>query len=495
MSKIIIEKVNESFIKLHTDPGIQQELSEFFSFRAPNYQYSPLYKNKVWDGYIRLYNKRTKQLPAGLIRHVDIFAKDRKYTLEGYQYVADNYALVDARSLSVDLKLTNRGSPITPYDHQIIAITKAIRYKRLIIESSTSSGKSLIAYVICRYLLQKGYKGLLIVPTTGLVEQMYGDFIDYSSENGWNTEINVQKIYAGQDKNLDKPLRISTWQSLANIEDKDWFKQFNFVIGDEVHTFTAKSLIEIMSKLVNCNYRIGMTGTVQDGEVPRLTLEGYFGPISKIATNKEMIDRKISADLLIYCLILKYKPIETDKIVLMNYHEELEFLTSHKIRNRFISNLALSLKGNTLITFQFVEKHGKLLYDILSKSGRKIYYIHGQTPTEEREQVRKIAESESGVIILASYGVFQAGVSIKNLHSIIFASPSKSKIRVLQTIGRGLRISDTKNLCKIYDIADDLRVGDNINYTLMHYVERMKLYQREYFKTKIYNINIGESCD
>lgn len=490
MSKIIVEKINESFLRIHTDPDVFQELYEYFTFKAPNYQYSPLYRQHKWSGDIHLLSKRTKQLPAGLIRHVEIFAKEYNHSVEGFLSLAENYALVNARDFSQALRLSAHKAPITPHEHQILAIAKALRYKRVILESSTNSGKSLVAYVVCRYLLQKQFKGLLIVPTIGLVEQMFGDFIDYSSINQWDVEANVHRIYGGQDKSVDKSLTVSTWQSLMTM-DKEYFKQFDFVIGDEAHKFQAKSLTELMGRMVNASYRIGMTGTVQDGEVPRLTLEGYFGPITTVATNKEMIDKKISADPIIKCLVLKYDVAECFTVRLLDYHQELDFLVGHKRRNNFISNLALSLKNNTLITFQFVEKHGQLLYDTLVKSGRKVHYIHGGTPVEEREAVRRIAEVENNVIILASYGIFQEGVSIRNLHSIIFASPSKSKIRVLQTIGRGLRVSDTKDRCDIYDIADDLRYDDRANYTIKHYVERIKLYQREQFKVKVYNINLG----
>jgi superfamily II DNA or RNA helicase len=493
MSVIYVEKINESQLKIHTEQAIEQELWEFYSFRDPNYKFTPQYRKYKWNGYIRLFQKRSKTLPAGLFRHLCIFAKERNHTIQGYQYLAQNFSIEDARNYTKGLNITTKGISITPYDHQVLAITKALRYKRTILESSTSSGKSLICYTISRYLIEKEKRGLIIVPTIGLVEQMYSDFQDYSSFNGWNTSTYVHKIYGGLDKFSVKQIYLSTWQSIYEMEDPDWYRQFEWVVGDEAHKFTGKSLTGLMTQMTNADYRIGMTGTVQDGEVHRLVLEGNFGPIAKIATNKELMDKKIVSDLLVKCLVLRYPQTECYAVSKMDYHKELDFLVTHKYRNNFIKNLSLSLKGNTMILFQFVEKHGKVLYELIKQAAgnRSVYLICGETEVEQREYIRKIVETENDAIIIASFGTCQEGISIKKIHSIIFASPSKSKIRVLQSIGRGLRLDESKEFATLYDIADDLRIGDEINITLLHYVERQKLYHREQFKVKVYNVNLG----
>lgn len=493
MSVIYVEKINESYLKIHSEAAIEHELWEFYSFRDPNYKFTPQFRKYKWNGYIRLFQKRTKTLPAGLFRHLCTFAKERGHTIEGYQYLANNFAIEDAKNFTKSLKLTAKGKIINPYDHQILAITKALRYKRAILESSTSSGKSLICYTLARHLIDQDKRGLIIVPTIGLVEQMYSDFQDYSSANGWDASQYVHKIYGGLDKFSVKQIYLSTWQSIYEMEDPDWYGQFDWVIGDEAHKFTGKSLTGLMNQMVNADYRIGMTGTVQDGEVHRLVLEGCFGPITKIATNKELMDKKIVSDLLVKCLVLKYPQTDCHAVSFMDYQKELEFLVTHKYRNNFIKNLALSLKGNTMILFQFVEKHGKVLYELIKQAAgnRSVYLICGETEVEQREHIRKIVETESDAIIIASYGTCQEGISIRKIHSILFASPSKSKIRVLQSIGRGLRLDESKEFATLYDIADDLRIGEDINYTLLHYVERLKLYHRESFKVKVYNINLG----
>jgi superfamily II DNA or RNA helicase len=496
-SKIIVEKVNEVYIRIHTELSIAQEISEFFTFMAPNYQFNPLYKERKWDGKIKLYNKKTKQLFLGLYKHLEQFCKERNYTLEGLEYKSESWSLKESIDFIADLKLQAHGKSIEPHEHQIMAITKALRYLRRVILSPTNSGKSLIAYVIVRHLLQKGYKGLIVVPTTSLVEQLYKDFHDYSSVNGWNAESNVHKIYQGQDKFINKNVTISTWQSIYDITDKDFFKKFDFVIGDEAHHFQAKCLGKIMTNLTNARYRIGMSGTIQDTEVHRLALEGHFGPVTRVATNRELMDKKISADLNIKCLVLKYPSSVCSATQKFDYHEEMDFLVTNKSRNSFITNLTLSLKNNSLVLFQYVDKHGKQLHALIKAKNkdpdRKIFFVSGGTHVDDREEIRKIIETENDAIIIASYGVFSTGINIRNIHHIVFASPSKSKIRVLQSIGRGLRVSDTKSSVALYDISDDLRIGKHTNYTLTHYSERVKIYHEEKFMIKVYNITLGNN--
>jgi len=324
---------------------------------------------------------------------------------------------------------------------------------------------------------------------------MYGDFKDYSTANGWNVDTNVQKIYQGQDKFISKSMTISTWQSIHEFPKK-FFEQFDFVIGDEAHGFKAKSLTSIMTKLTNAKYRIGTTGTIDDTIVNKLTLEGHFGPAVKVITTKELIDKKQLSDLEIKCLILKYPPDICKAVEVMDFQQEMDFIVRNEARNNFVTNLSLDLHGNTLILFQFVEKHGKILYNkILEKTKnqpeRKIFFVCGETEAADREAVRHITEEQNDAIIVASYGVFSTGVNIRRLHNIIFASPSKSKIRNLQSIGRGLRLGDDKDSATLYDISDDLRIGKYVNYTMNHYAERVRIYHSEKFKISTYKVSLN----
>ena len=213
-----------------------------------------------------------------------------------------------------------------------------------------------------------------------------------------------------------------------------------------------------------------------------------FGKVEKVITTKELIDKKTLAQLNANCIILKYSEDESKQIRDYKYSEEINFLVSHEKRNKFITNLCKKLKGNTLCLFQLVEKHGNVLYDMMKDENT--YYVHGGTSAEDREQIRELVNKSNSSIIIASYGTFSTGVNIPNLHNIVFASPSKSRIRVLHSIGRGLRKSNTKNSVLIYDICDDLTHKEKKNYTLTHFEERINIYNEESFSYKINTVNI-----
>jgi superfamily II DNA or RNA helicase len=239
-----------------------------------------------------------------------------------------------------------------------------------------------------------------------------------------------------------------------------------------------------MHKCQTTPYRVGTTGTLDGTKTHKLVLEGLFGKVYKTTTTKKLIESNQLADLKIFAVILRY-PEEVRRDNKNNtYQEEMDFLVQYYPRNKFIRNLALDQNGNTLVLFQYVEKHGKALYDMILQKAedRKVFFIYGGTETQQRENARKITEGEKNAIIIASFGTFSTGINIRNLHNIIFASPSKSRIRNLQSIGRGLRIGDNKTKCKLYDIGDDLSWKSKKNYTLLHMVERIKIYADEDFE-------------
>ena len=378
-------------------------------------------------------------------------------------------------------------------DYQFKAFIQAVRNKRMLLLSPTASGKSLIIYTIVRWLQEADFKkGLLIVPTTSLVEQMYSDFVSY----GYDSEEYCHRQYSGKEKHTNKFLTITTWQSIYK-NDKEYFEQFDFVLGDEAHQFKAKSLTTILSGCSNAKYRVGTTGTLDGTQTHRLVLEGLFGPVYKATTTSELIEKGQLASFKIKCLILKYHESLCKQARDWDYNEEKNFIVSHKPRNDFIKNLTLSLEGNTLVLFQLVEKHGKELYESIKAEAknRHVFFVFGGTDVEVRESVRSITEKEKDAIIVASYGTFSTGVNIRNLHNIIFASPSKSRIRNLQSIGRGLRIGENKTEAVLFDIVDDFRIGKFANYSLKHFIERVKIYDEEKFKYKFYNIELKNGTD
>ena len=499
MTDITIVKVNEAYAKLVCEKYIAKELSEYFTFFVPGYKFTPEYKNRIWDGKIRLYNLTTRQIYMGLVPYVLEFCENNSYSYEfdsSFPNYEDEYSVYHAEKFIKSLNLHSYNESITVHEHQLRAFISAMQRRKALFVSPTASGKSLIIYLLFRQLLDyQNLKGLIIVPTTSLVSQLYSDMTDYSSHNGFSVKDNVHYIYSGQEKFSHKKLIISTWQSLQNMPE-DYFKQFDYVIGDEAHLFKANELTNIMTKLVNTKYRIGLTGTLDGTKTHKLVLEGLFGAYEKVISTKELIDKKQLSDFEIKCLVLKYPPEVCKSLNKCDYRTEIDFLVDNNQRNKFIKNLALSMKRNTLVLFQMVDRHGKILYNMIQDSenigDRKVYFIHGKVDTDDRELIRKIMESEENAIVVASYGTFSTGVNIRNLHNVIFASPSKSRIRNLQSIGRVLRKGTGKEKAVLYDISDDLRNGSNMNHTLRHFVERVKVYTEERFPYKIYKIGLKD---
>jgi len=488
-SKIIIRNKDEAFVHVDCTDGVSYELREHFTFMVPGYQFTPQYRARLWDGKIRLWDANKRQIYRGLVPEIAKFCEERGYDwdYENEDY-DEEFSLTEAKEFIELIRPKH-----APRDYQLDAFVHAIRVRRTLLLSPTASGKSLIIYLLTRFLENRGLKrGLIIVPTVSLVEQLTSDFKDYSETNGWNVSDKVHKIYQGQEKYSDKFLTISTWQSIYQLPKK-YFADYDFVIGDEAHLFKAKSLIDIMTGLSNARYRIGTTGTLDGTKTHKLVLEGLFGSVRKVITTKELMDAKHLAEFQIKCLLLRHSESICQAAKQFSYQQEIEYLVLNEARNKFISNLAVSLDGNTLVLYQYVDKHGRILHKLISErlgTDRKIFFVSGETDVDIREEIRKIVEQETQAIIVASFGTFSTGINIRNLHNIIFASPSKSRIRNLQSIGRGLRKSETKDSATLFDIADDMRYNKRENYTLKHFAERIKIYGEEKFKFKIYKIEL-----
>jgi superfamily II DNA or RNA helicase len=493
MADIILSKKDEVYLKVKCEPSIGQELNDHFSFDVPGAKFHPLYRSRMWDGKVRLYSMFTQELYVGLKSYLEHFCKERDYTIDYSNYIeqADAVTYDQIKDFCLSLQLASKGEPIEVRDYQIDAVYQAIHDGRRLLLSPTGSGKSLILYCLLRWNLQSDRKQLILVPTTSLVEQLYSDFQDYSSVNGWKASEHCYRIYGGHEKSNQFDVVISTWQSLYKLP-KQFFSTFQVIYGDEAHNFKAKSLTSILNKCTNTPYRVGTTGTLDGTKTHKLVLEGLFGPVYKVTTTKKLIDNKQLADLAIYNIILEYSDEVRKACKGFDYQKEIDFIVQNVQRNKFIRNLALKQEGNTLVLFQYVEKHGKVLYEMIKeKAGeRKVFYVSGETDVTIRESVRAITEEESDAIIVASYGTFSTGINIRNLHNIIFSSPSKSRIRNLQSIGRGLRTSGTKTKCKLYDIADDLTWKSKKNYTLNHMIERIKIYNDEHFNYKLVKVPI-----
>ncbi len=489
MEKISVRKLDHSNLHLQCDSGVAQELNEFFSFYVPGYKFMPAYRNRMWDGKIRLFSRMTGELPAGLIHHLVQFAKARDYIVEPIQ---TEYGLpYEKQNIDIQLLtsfLDSLGLPFSVRDYQLDAIEKGLQRKRGILLSPTGSGKSLIIYALLSwYLSRHKKKALVIVPTTSLVEQMKSDFISYGMP-----EKLAHQIYSGKDKDTDCPIIISTWQSIYKLP-KAWFKQFGAVFGDECHGFKSKSLTNIMNKCTEAGYRYGTTGTLDGTQTHELVLQGLFGRTYKVTTTKELQDNDTLARLQIKRIILNYAEEVRKNFGKRTYPDEIDYIVSLEQRNKFISNLAVDQKGNTLVLYNYVEKHGKPLHELIDnkvEEGRRVFFVSGGTGATDREAIRGIVEKQKDAIIVASLGTFSTGINIKNLHNIIFASPSKSQIRVLQSIGRGLRKSENGVDTILYDISDDISWKSRKNFSLIHSAERLKIYEKEKFNHKSYRIDL-----
>jgi len=495
MADITVKLKDYSMMYVDCEGGFAYELSDYFSFYVPGYKFMPAYKNKIWDGKIKLFNRMTGELSAGLYMYLMKFCQERDYTLDTEE-TKYGFPLVKDKITDLNHYLENDNLPFMPREYQYDAVLKALERSRGILLSPTGSGKSFIIYILAKYWLYhlsnglgypKGGRVLIIVPTTSLVEQMHQDFVDYGmSEDG------MHRIYSGKDKNTDKAIIISTWQSIYKYPKK-WFEQFGMVVGDECHGFKSKSLSSIMNKATEAKYRFGTTGTLDGTLTHKLVLEGLFGPVYKVTTTKALQDDSTLADLTIKVLLLNYSDEVRKNFGKKTYQEEIDFIIGNPSRNKLISNLALSCEGNSLVLYNRVADHGKPLFEMIrdkSDPSRKVFFVSGDVKTNDREAIRKIVEKQKDSIIVASLGTFSTGINIRNLHNIIFASPSKSQIRVLQSIGRGLRQSDDGRTTKLFDIADDLHWKAQKNYTLQHSAERVKIYEKEQFKYKIVKVDI-----
>ena len=485
---IAVGKLNETFLQLSCDKHVAYELNEYFSFLVPNAQFHPKVKARMWDGKIRLFNIQTGQLYFGLLPYLKEWAEKHSYKMQTDIVEARHLKEGDINKIKEffdSLNLHCKGEPITPRDYQIASFLHCVKSDRTLLLSPTSSGKSLVIYSLIRWYQKflDDDKMLIVVPTTNLVSQMFGDFKEYSQQDkDWNVYDECHKIYSGREKDSNQQIYISTWQSLYRLPKK-YFEQFSVIVGDEAHLATATSLKNILERSTACRYRFGTTGTLTDSKTHKLVLEGLFGKTYTAVTSKELMDDKHISKLNIQCLQLQYPEEERKFMKSASYAEEIAYIVAHKRRNNFLCNLALDQKGNTLILFNFIELHGKVLLKLLKEkdSKRKVYFIAGETDVEQREAIRKATEEEKNAIIVASSGVLSTGVNIRNLQSLIFAHPFKAKVRNLQSIGRVLRLDDKNNKAVLYDIIDDLHWKKRDNYGLKHWKERLNIYLKEKF--------------
>ena len=482
---LLIRKKNEVYLKVDAEPGLNYELADFFTFEIESAKYMQKTRRyKGWDGKIRLYSPATGEIYCGLIDYLLDWADEKgyKYKMEDCEYFGhplERNDMITPQGVAGFVKSLHLPFPVRDYQYK--AIYEALKYNRRLLLSPTASGKSLMIYALVRYHRNANRDVLIVVPTTSLVEQMYKDFEEY----GWMATKDCHKIYAGAEKYTNHGVVITTWQSIYK-EPRKWFDGFDVVIGDEAHLFKAKSLSSLMSKLHECKYRIGFTGTLDGANVNQLVLEGLFGRCSQVTRTNELMKQGYVAKLKVKIVLLKH-----EEKLFEGYQDEIEYLIEHEGRNKFIRNLTCDLKGNTLVLFNYVERHGMPLHELInSHTDRPVHFVHGGVDVEDRERIRLLTEQSDNSIIIASYGTFSTGINIKKLHNVIFASPSKSRVRNLQSIGRVLRKGENKSQATLYDIADDISTDRGNNYTLNHLMERVKIYNQEKFNYEIIDVKV-----
>ena len=501
MQKTIkIKQINEVFLFIDCDSEQARELYHHVSCMAPNFQFHPKYRSRIWNGRISFFDTKTRLLPIGLLKDLISFA-------EKYSYECD--FLFDVEKLINDVseedvvdfysKLFN-DSDFEPRDYQHEAIMSALTHKRGIIVSPTGSGKSLDIYTIIRFILlaqvdkKENDKILLIVPNISLVEQMFSDFKEY----GWkDIDEYCGILYAGKEINYEKPVLISTWQSVYKRDSK-FFSKFGTLIVDECHQAKATSINQIARECVNAEYRIGFTGTMSTVPADMYNIYGYLGPqIFNICT-KTLQDKDVLSQITIANLILKYPDEVVKSMEEASYAHEVRFITDYEPRNKVFDFIIKSKEPgeNILILCQRI-KHLKNIESYVLKHypSFKTYCIYQKVKAEEREEIRVGMEKKGDVIIIGTFATMSVGINIKNLHHVVLASSYKSKTKILQSIGRGLRKHASKKQLILWDIIDNFiwvgpKGGQHVNHVYKHFIQRMTYYKEQGFEffNKIINL-------
>lgn len=474
--KITCHYFNETYCKIECEDYVHLEIYSYLKSKIPDFHLirsqNPRYR--FHDGYKRFYQKGNHKLLYGHILWLNEFCKSRNYELcldEKIKSRTKNNITKE----EIDKFINTLPLPYTLHEYQKDCVYRAVLNRRLVLKVPTGSGKTVISYCIIKWFLEneKG-KVLFVVPSKGLIKQAYKDFKEY----GYTDDIHI--IQSGAEKELLTDITISTWQSIYKLE-KEFFNDVSLLIIDECHqvsnAMVLKSIEKIIQKSVNAYYRFGTTGTLKDEEVHEKLIEGMIGRIYQAITTVELIENKQISPLKICIKKIDYPDTMTGNVNKLNWHEQLQFIDHEKNpRQEYIIKLVVSLKGNTLVLFRSIE-HGTFLYEQLVKrcNEKEVMYIDGSISAEDREKYRMLIEENDNLVLVASFGTSAVGISICRLHNIVFSSPSKSKIRVLQSIGRGLRKHETKSEVVIYDIVD------MIGFFKSHYRERKDHYDNEKF--------------
>jgi superfamily II DNA or RNA helicase len=514
---LYVHDVNEAFVRLEAPESILKEISQAFTFKKPGAQFDPRVQKRLWDGKIRLL-RSDRMIYKGLLRYLKKFCDENNYdfvyngtpkTIIGLNRTKENVE----KTVEMAMRWLDKVKlPFEPHDYQVRYFLEAIRTGRSTFISPTSSGKSLIIYLITRFYFEHGYddqaKILIVVPTTDLVGQMYSDFRNYSfcvdsefnsddpSRCTFDVDSQTHAITGGASKNTDRRIVISTWQSIYKL-GTDYFDQYGLTFIDEAHLAKAECLKGIFEKSHNTPFRLGFTGTLDDTECNRYVIEGLLGPVKQFVDTKTLMDRGIVSELKIKMVMLGHaEEVRKELRNAPSYHVERDYIFTHEKRAKFLLSYAEQLKGNVLILTHSVAKHVPLIQEkhkIMIEAGvikKPLLLATGLQHWSERDAVKECLEAEDNINVLASYKLFSTGISVNNIQHVIFSTPNKAMIEILQSIGRGLRLDGKTNIVTVHDFVDDMSSKNYTNYLLVHGLEREVLYMKNEFKYKFLSFTL-----
>lgn len=483
---IVVTSIDNVFVNIDTTPEIFQELYDHFCFQPVGYAHMPRYVDGEWDGYIRLI-KFDGRFYRGLVSSLKRFAETKKFPIQidVPEVNSPEFTIEDTKKFFAAITDAEK-FPLR--DHQIYSFVECINKERRVIESATGSGKSLSIYGIARYF-SPVHKVLIIVPTVMLVKQMAKDFSDYAGKT-----FPIQQIHAGKSKEITERITVTTWQSIIGLvkTDRKWFDQFTCVICDEVHKAKGKSISTILETLTEATVRLGFTGSLTDEKVNHLVVEGLLGDSTVASKASDLIKKGELSKIKINVIVFKYKKMEKMIAGRLGYQEQIDFINRHEERWRLLKKIILAKKKNTLVLFSRKDKFGVPLYQELKRQepNRPIYLITGDTKINERETIRTSVEKEKNAIILATYTIFSEGVNIKNLYHLVGASATASEQRIIQAIGRLLRLGTDGNEVQFDDVVDDLIDDEDRNYFMQHALSRMDIYDKHRYPYRVLEVKL-----
>lgn len=376
------------------DRSIALGIKDRFSFMAKNYKYSPSYKYGSWDGRISLFNLKTQEFYVGLLPDLFKWAKELRYTVQfrdDEKYLFKPFVKFEESFFEETLP---KIAKFPPKDYQVKYVREALTWNKLLILSPTGSGKSFTIYCMLRYILMHtDFKILINVPSISLVEQLFSDFKDYTIDD-WNVDEDVTKVYSKSEENPNARVVISTWQSCAS-KPASYYKQFDAYFCDEAHGASAKVITGIIDNLAHAKVRVGLTGTLDGTDLHELEMIARFGRLFRVVSTADLMESGDLAPLKVNFLKVKY-PLEECKLITKKsteYQSEIAYILEHEARNKLLIKLAMNQKKNTLMLFQFVDKHGKKLLaemnDQADKYLKKVFFIYQKVSGDEREVIRK----------------------------------------------------------------------------------------------------------